>query len=1149
MKKSIIALLLVCCMIASYMSLTVNAAEPSPPTTHLLGHDAVKKPSAGGMLQLLMKDGIMTLSDANGDPIQLRGMSTHGLQWFPEAVNDNAFKALANDWGANVVRLAMYVGETGYATNPAVKDKLIQGIDLAIANDLYVIVDWHVHAPGDPNDSTYAGAMNFFKDISSRYPNDPHILYEVANEPNSNAPGVTNDAAGWTAVKSYAEPIIDMLREDGNNNIVIVGSPNWSQRADLAADNPIDDDATMYTVHFYTGTHTPAADSTDRGNVMSNARYALEHGVALFATEWGTSEASGNNGPFLDEADQWLEFLNANNVSWTNWSLTNKNETSAAFMPFELGKSEATSLDPGSDQIWSVPELSVSGEYVRARIKGIAYEPIDRTPREDFSTTIWDFNDGTTQGFGVNGDSPVKDGITVTANDNALEISGLNASSDISAGNYWANVRLSADGSGARPDLLGANKLTMDVISPTPTTVSIAAIPQNGTYGWANPTRAIQVVLDAADLQDGQYVETLTISKDDSPNLQSIAEDSEHSVMNNIILFVGSSESDIVSLDNITVSGAREVVEQPIVHAPLGTPTLPSDFENDTRQGWNWDGGSGVKNAITIEQANGSKALSWEVAYPDVKPSDGWASAPRIVLGGVNATRGTNDRLLFDFYLDPVRASNGTLSINLAFAPPSLGYWAQAAHNFDIPLASLASATTTTDGLYRYQVSFDLTQINDSKVIAADTVLRDITVIVADVDSDFAGRMYMDNVRFGTTPPPSNNVTLPSDVVVDSATSTTKASVDGDGNATASITSEQITRSIDKAAGATVSVNVDAPKDVKSVSLSVPKSSIASLAASKVEALSVTSPIAVLTFDRDALGTIAGEAQGDVQFTAAKVDPATLPETTGKLLNGKPVFDFSVKVGDKTVTAFGGQVTVRVPYAPVADEDPNAIVVYYLDADGHLALIPNGAYDAVTGTVTFKTTHFSRYAVGYRSVMFKDVNDGLAPYVQYLAARDLVHGVGDQRFAPNRAVTRAEFVQLLASLSNADLSVTAPSGFSDVKPSDWFSGATQWASANGIVQGDGHKFNPNASLTRQDIAVILSKYAAKFAPGILTESEAGTPPFGDESEIADYAKQAVASLHDAGILSGKNGNRFEPASGMTRGEVAKLLAQLLQSYL
>src|SRR5699024_8944155 len=508
--------------------------------------------------------------------------------------------------------------------------------------------------------------------ISTLYPNDPHLIYELANEPNPGEPGVTNDEAGWEAVKSYAEPIIEMLRNNGNENVIMVGSPNWSQRPDLAADNPIDDNNTMYSVHFYTGTHGPSKNSGDRENVMSNTRYALENDIAVFATEWGTSEADGNHGPFLDEADVWLNFLNENNISWANWSLTNKNETSGAFMPFELGKQDATNLNPGDDQVWESSELSVSGEYVRARIKGIEYEPIDRTVREEFSEIIWDFDDGTTQGFSVNEDSPIQT-ISLSNENGTLKIDGLNVSHDISEGNYWENVSLSVDDSYVSPNIYGVEELTMDVIVDTPTTISIAAIPQNEKYGWANPDRAIQVNSDDfVKQEDGTYRAVLTISKEDTPNLKAIGTDDENSTLTNIILFVGAENTDTIYLNNITVSGNQTVVEAPIEHDPLGEPTFPSDFEDMTRQGWNWDQGSGVKSALTIQEANGSNAISWEFAYPEVKPSDAWASAPRLMLGGINTTRGNNDYLVFDLYFNPIRATEGAISINLAFAPPSL---------------------------------------------------------------------------------------------------------------------------------------------------------------------------------------------------------------------------------------------------------------------------------------------------------------------------------------------------------------------------------------------------------------------------------------------------------------------------------------------
>ena len=530
---------------------------------HLLGNQVVKKPSVAGRLQIIEKDGKKYLADQKGEIIQLRGMSTHGLQWYGDIINKNAFKALSKDWECNVIRLAMYVGEGGYASNPSIKEKVIEGIKLAIENDMYVIVDWHVLNPGDPNAEIYKGAKDFFKEIATSFPNDYHIIYELCNEPNPNEPGVENSLDGWKKVKAYAQPIIKMLRSLGNQNIIIVGSPNWSQRPDFAIQDPINDKNVMYSVHFYSGTH-----KVD-GYVFENMKNAFENGVPIFVSEWGTSLASGDGGPYLDEADKWLEYLNSNYISWVNWSLSNKNETSAAFVPYINGMHDATPLDPGDDKVWDIEELSISGEYVRARIKGIAYQPIKR-------------------------DNKIKEG----------------------------------------------------------------------------------------------------------------------------------------------------------ENAPLGEKVLPSTFEDDTRQGWDWDGPSGVKGPITIESANGSKALSFNVEYPEKKPQDGWATAARLILNDINVERGNNKYLAFDFYLKPDRASKGMIQIFLAFSPPSLGYWAQVQDSFNIDLAKLSSAKKIEDRIYKFNVFFDLDKIQDNKVLSPDTLLRDIIVVIADGNSDFKGKMYIDNVRF-----------------------------------------------------------------------------------------------------------------------------------------------------------------------------------------------------------------------------------------------------------------------------------------------------------------------------------------------------------------------------------------------------------------
>lgn len=460
----------------------------------------------------------------------------------------------------------MYVGEDGYTKDPtAMKERVIKGIELAKKHDMYVIVDWHVHAPGDPTDPIYEGAMEFFDEISDLYPNDPYIIYELCNEPSSNTSGgrgISNSEEGWQIVKSYAEPIIKMLRDKGNENLIIVGNPNWSQRPDLAADDPIDDKNTVYAAHFYAGTHKP--DPNDY--VMSNIIYALEKGAPVFVSEWGTSEASGDGGPYLEEADKWLSFLNKYYISWVNWSLTNKNETSGAFTPYVYGETEAASLDPGPDQAWSLEELSVSGEYIRARIKGIEYHPIDRSK---YYKTLWNFDDGTTQGFVVNPDSPITN-ITLSNEKNRLKIEGLGLkeSNNTNEDGFWNNLRISADEWGNAIDIGGAEEIRLDVVVNSPTIISLAVVPQGpGNGWWTNPTKSVIVMpddfieqaddtykinltkLDEANItEDGLYHYEVIIDLRSIPNI-----DEETHLRNMILIFVDV-ESDFAGrmyIDNI----------------------------------------------------------------------------------------------------------------------------------------------------------------------------------------------------------------------------------------------------------------------------------------------------------------------------------------------------------------------------------------------------------------------------------------------------------------------------------------------------------------------------------------------------------------------------------------------------------------------
>lgn len=280
------------------------------------------------------------LSNENGDSVILRGMSTHGLHWFSDYVDTPAVNTLS-EAGANVFRLAMYTGEGGYLSQgKQVKQILFKGVENATTAGMYVIIDWHILSDGNPMTNIEQAAA-FFDEVSAKYANYGNVIYEICNEPNG--------AVSWSNdVKPYAERIIPIIRKNAPESVILVGSPTWSQEVDTAADDPLNFDNIMYTCHFYAGTHGQW--------FRDKITYAINKGAPVFISEWGTSAADGNGGVFLEEAQKWLEFLNANNLSWVNWSLCDKDEASAA-------------LKPNTGANFSVSDLSRSGEFVFANFK------------------------------------------------------------------------------------------------------------------------------------------------------------------------------------------------------------------------------------------------------------------------------------------------------------------------------------------------------------------------------------------------------------------------------------------------------------------------------------------------------------------------------------------------------------------------------------------------------------------------------------------------------------------------------------------------------------------------------------------------------------------------------------------------------------
>ena len=281
------------------------------------------------------------LVDKNGNKFQLKGVSTHGLQWFPQYVNQEAFTYMRDQWGINSVRLAMYSDpNVGYTTQ--LHEIVNKGVEYAKNAGLYVIIDWHILSDGNPNTNKQA-AKAFFKEMTTKYKDYDHVLYEICNEPNG-------DVQWQRDIKPYAEEMIREIRAVDKNTIIIVGTPTWSQDVDIVAQSPITgQNNIMYTLHFYAATH--------KEYLRQKATTALNAGLPIFATEFGICDASGNGNLDITEANTWIDFLNQHNISWMCWNLSNKNESS--------------SLLTNTDKVtgWTNDELSASGKWLLNALK------------------------------------------------------------------------------------------------------------------------------------------------------------------------------------------------------------------------------------------------------------------------------------------------------------------------------------------------------------------------------------------------------------------------------------------------------------------------------------------------------------------------------------------------------------------------------------------------------------------------------------------------------------------------------------------------------------------------------------------------------------------------------------------------------------
>jgi len=276
------------------------------------------------------------LSNSSGQAVTLRGQGFGWDNWWPQYYNADVVGWLAEDWCVDIVRPAMGIEPDGaYLQSPDASKARIQAVvEAAIAQGVYVIIDWHAH------DLHQDEAVAFFSEMAEAYGDQPNVLYEVFNEPEQDET--------WPQVKAYAETVIAAIREHDPDNIVIVGSPEWDQRIDLVAADPITSDANVvYSLHFYAATHT--------GWLRDRASDVIQAGIPLIVSESSGSEASGLGANNYTEWQAWFDLMEQNQISWINYSVSDKADETISV------------LEPGAPASggWNTDHLTETGEYIR----------------------------------------------------------------------------------------------------------------------------------------------------------------------------------------------------------------------------------------------------------------------------------------------------------------------------------------------------------------------------------------------------------------------------------------------------------------------------------------------------------------------------------------------------------------------------------------------------------------------------------------------------------------------------------------------------------------------------------------------------------------------------------------------------------------
>lgn len=289
--------------------------------------------------------------DKNGKIFQIRGVSTHGINLtsvFHRYINADSLAFMRDQWGVNAIRIARYTPNNDATWVKGIDDwdaLIEEKIQMVIDAGLYVVIDWHVLKPGNPNECKNQ-ALAYFQRMATKFKDYDHVIYEICNEPNG-ADVTWNDV-----VKPYAEEVIDAIRAIDQEAIIAVGSSTWSQDLDQVATNRIKGDKNLvYTLHFYATTH--------KEHLRNKLKAAIDAELPVLISEFGACRADGDGDIDNDEATKWMNLLNQYRIGYMIWQLSNKAEGSS------LIRNDVTKY---SD--WDNNELTAHGQWFVRTLRG-----------------------------------------------------------------------------------------------------------------------------------------------------------------------------------------------------------------------------------------------------------------------------------------------------------------------------------------------------------------------------------------------------------------------------------------------------------------------------------------------------------------------------------------------------------------------------------------------------------------------------------------------------------------------------------------------------------------------------------------------------------------------------------------------------------